>query len=137
MGDLYVRESPVLIAAPTPRIQSREVNTAAQLAFAFDNLQELTDEPLVDFRARGEFVNRDPPPERFVQREEPLWGWHHTSLPERVQLQCGKLRVLAQGEADATLFERANRLLQRLGKVTSNRHDLTDGLHARAELGRR
>ena len=133
-ADLQVGEA---VALGAPQQVGVELGGAAHLGGDLVDQRDLVEEPGVD---AGGLVQ---PRRRWRRARAP-------AAPSVIRPSCGVPALLEQGrrrrsssavprEGCVGLLDRAQRLLQRLGNVASDRHRLTDALHVRGQrrVGRR
>ena len=135
VGDLRVRKPEPFHIAPDPTIEAGQ--SPAGVPESFDSFAsnadplDLVDEPRVDAGGLCQSRGRDAAPQGDLQVEDSFWRrssrlGHQLVVIEQLVGGLGGVRV----QARSALFERAERLLQRLREGPADGHHLPYGLHA-------
>ncbi len=142
MGDLGVHEAEAPEPAPRAPVDllrpDAEVRLELERHPGIGHLGDLGHEPGIDARLRADLLDLGTASQERLDTEDPI-GRGPTDLVEQlvdghvVERSLARIRV----QPEAPLLEGADRLLQRLGERPADPHDLADGLHPRAELGKR
>ena len=134
VGQLGVAEPQLFDSAPVAPGQPRRAAGGRQPGPFGAEAGYLVQEPGVDLRVLEHPLDGDPPPQRRLDAEEAVRGGDRDPLEQRLVVEGVPLGLAGVAiEPEATLFEAAHGLLQRLGERPADGHDLTDGLHLGAQ----
>ena len=134
IGQLLVGKSEPLDPTPGPAVEIVDGHPQRDLQVephaGVTDLGHLGEEPWIDAGGGGQLVHRDAPAEQGLELEDAFRrgrGHPHQQISggDGLVELLGRIGV----EAGPPLFERAHRLLQRLGEGPADPHDLTHRLH--------
>ena len=140
VAELGVAEAHTLGTAPGTTIHRTDRRRAAaerlEVRPLLDDQEHLVQEPSVDARDLVDLLEGNAAPQQRLDLEDPLRCADRCPAEQFgggdvVELDLRSVAV----EAAAPLFQGPERLLQRLGEGTADRHDLAHGLHLGAEAG--
>ena len=130
VGELGVAEPELLRSAPRPRLHAVCATDIVECLPLLDDPGDLVEEPLVDAARGVNLLDGHPSPDQLGNLEDPLRRRRSEGAEQPGRRLSGELILGRVGvETESALLQRAEGLLQTLGKRPADRHHLADRLH--------